>query len=118
MRASGELLMRFSGVGYVAVAVLVVTGVVNSWFLLGSIEALTSGVYGRLLLLKLALFGGMAALAASNRFWITPRLHRADADGIGLWLHRIRRHVAAELALGLLVVAIVAVLGTLQPSGA
>ena len=118
MRASGELLMRFSGLGYVAVAVLVATGVVNSWFLLGSIEALTSGVYGRLLLLKLALFGGMAALAASNRFWITPRLHHADADGIGLWLHRIRRHVAAELALGLLVVAVVAVLGTLQPSGA
>ena len=115
MRGSGELLIRFSGIGYLAVAVLVASGVLNSWYLVGSIEALTSGAYGRLLLFKVALFVVMAALAAANRFWITPRLHRPGDAPVEPWLRRIRRHVAAELALGLTVVGVVSLLGTLDP---
>jgi len=114
--AAGELLTRFSGVGYITVAVLVASGLVNSWFLAGSVGATLRTPYGRLLLVKLALFAAMAMLAAANRFWITPRLHAAAAQAEDTWLRRIRRHVAAELALGTLVIAVVSVLGTLQPA--
>jgi len=112
-REIAAMLTRFSGVGYVAVAALVASGLVNSWYLVGSIGGLTSAPYGRLLLAKLALFVGMAMLAAANRFWITPRLAKGPAE---TWLRRLRRHIAGEQALGLLVIAIVSVLGTLQPA--
>ena len=109
------MLTRFSGIGYLAVAVLVASGLVNSRYLVGSIDGLWTSAYGRLLVLKLALFGAMAALAGANRFWITPRLRASDAGSVEPWLKRIRQHVAIELVLGVLVVAVVSLLGTLEP---
>jgi putative copper resistance protein D len=108
----GRLLLRFSGVGYAAVATLVLSGVANAWFLVGSIERLVGTPYGRLLLVKIALFLAMAALAAANRFWITPRFAASPADA--RWLSQIKRHVWLEQGFGLLVVAVVSVLGVLQ----
>ncbi len=110
------VLMRFSGLGYVAVAVLIASGLLNSWFLVGSVGRLTGTDYGRLLLAKIGLFGAMALLAVANRFWITPRLARASAQDASAWLGRLRRHIISEQALGLIVVGIVSVLGTLQPA--
>ena len=57
-----------------------ITGSINTWYLAGSIPALTETDYGRLLLLKIALFLVMVAVAAFNRLHLTPRLVR-DADG-------------------------------------
>jgi putative copper resistance protein D len=117
-RESGEalspVLAGFSGVGGFAVAALVLSGVVNAWFLVGSPERLVATEYGRLLLLKLALFLGMAGLAAANRFWITPRIAAPDPEA--RWLRRLRRQVWLEQALGAGVVAIVSVLGMIQPA--
>ena len=110
----GPVLVRFSGIGYLAVAILVLTGLANAWLLVGSPERLVGTTYGRLLVIKIALFLGMAALAAANRFWITP--HLAASVGDPCWLSRIRRHVWLEQALGVGVVALVGVLGTLQPA--
>lgn len=113
-RAVGDMLMRFSRVGSLAVAVLVASGLVNSWFLVGSLQALIWTPYGQLLLLKLALFSFMALLAAVNRFWITPKF--AATASTALWRRRIRRHVLAEQALGMIVLAVVSLLGTLEPA--
>src|SRR5689334_776632 len=65
---------RFSIMGMVCVAVLLATGLVNAWILVGSFHALIVTEYGQLLLLKLGVFAAMLALAATNRFWLTPRL--------------------------------------------
>lgn len=111
--ALATVLGRFSRMGYGAVAVLVATGAVNGWLLVGSVQALASTAYGRLLAVKIALFLGMAALALANRTWVTPGLARAPDDA--RWLARLRRHVLAEQALGALVLAIVAVLGAIEP---
>ena len=111
----GQVLMRFSGMGYVAVAVLLASGLVNGWYLVGSLAALTGSPYGQLLLLKLFLFAGMLALALTNRFWLVPSLGR-DGEGVrGHALARLRRHVVAEAMLGLLVILIVGALGTMEP---
>ena len=112
--AIGEVLTHFSGVGSVAVAVLVASGLVNSWFLVGTPGALFSTNYGRLLSLKIALFLCMALLASANRFWLTPKLSAFPTSET--WLARLRLHVCGEQALGLIVVGLVSLLGTLEPA--
>ena len=70
--------LRFSAYGMVAVGVLLFTGAINTWYLAGSIRALSETDYGHLLLIKIALFLVMLGLATVNRLWLTPAL-AADA---------------------------------------
>jgi putative copper resistance protein D len=107
-----QILMRFSGMGYIAVAVLIVSGLINGLFLVGTLDALIGTTYGQLLLVKLGLFGGMLALALSNRFWLVPALKAGEPRTLA----RLRRHVIGEEALGLLVILVVSVLGTIEPA--
>lgn len=111
------ILSRFSGMGYLAVAALVASGAINGWFLVGSVSVLTGTSYGVLLLLKLGLFGAMLCLAAANRFWLVPALAKAPSVGAScLVLKRLQRHILAEQILGILVVGIVSLLGTISPA--
>jgi putative copper resistance protein D len=112
--AAAGALHQFSGMGYFAVAVLIATGIFKSWLLVGTAHGLVSTPFGQVLMVKLALFAGMGALALSNRFWITPGLKDHPADA-GLWLDRLKRQVAIELALGLGVLLAVGFLGALEP---
>jgi putative copper resistance protein D len=102
--------------GYV-VAVLVASGAINGWYLVGSFAGLVTTPYGQLLLIKLCLFAGMLALAASNRFRLVPALTReSEASQRDASLARLRGHVLAEETLGLLVIIIVSALGTMEPA--
>lgn len=112
--AAADVLHQFSGMGYAAVAVLIVTGLFKSVLLVGRLGALVSTSYGRVLTVKLILFAGMGVLALSNRLLITPGLRAHPADA-GLWLARLQRQVTVELVLGLLVLAAVGLLGALEP---
>lgn len=119
--AKGDLdriLMRFSGMGYVAVATLVGSGLVNSWYLVGTLTGLLTTRYGQLLLAKLALFAGMLLLAVVNRFWLVPSMSKARAEGgeSSVWTGRLRNHVLCEQLLGFMVLVIVSVLGTMPPA--
>lgn len=113
----------FSGVGSALVAVLVASGLVNGWFLVGPtrIAGLWTTPYGQLLSLKLALFAGMLVLAAANRFRLTPALGSAigaEGDSTGEALRKLRRSVVLETALAFLVLGLVAWLGRLVPVSA
>jgi len=113
------VLLRFSGMGYVAVATLIGSGLVNSWFLVGSVSSLLKAPYGQILLGKLALFAAMLALAAANRFWLVPQMIVARAGASGepsVWLSRLRYHVLGEQLLGLMVLLAVSILGTMWPA--
>ena len=112
--AAARVLQQFSGMGYVAVAVLIATGLIKSWLLVVDLHGLTATLYGGTLMVKIALFAGMGGLALLNRFRITPALRSRPADP-GLWLGRLKRQVLAELALGLMVLAAVGLLGALEP---
>lgn len=108
---------RFSTMGIAAVAAILVTGIVNTWILVGSWRALIATGYGQLLMLKVALFAVMLLFAAANRFWLTPKLAllqegtpRLDA------LRQLTRNSAIEFALALTIFAIVGILGTLHPA--
>lgn len=112
----------FGGVGSALVAVLIATGLVNSWFLVGParISGLWTTPYGQLLSLKLVLFVSMLALAAANRFRLTPALGAAVDGGqsSGQALDALRRSLLIETALSILVLGLVAWLGTLAPVSA
>lgn len=111
-------LERFSGVGSIIVGAIVVTGLINLLAIVG-IDGLTtifSSIYGWMLLLKLALFGCMLGLAAFNRWRLVPGIRTALGGGEqGAAVFRMRRAIIAETVLGFLVLAVVAILGTLSP---
>jgi copper resistance protein D len=105
---------RFSNFGLVVVGLLLVTGIINALYLAGSITALIGTDYGRLLLIKIALFLVMVAIAAVNRQVWAPRLVR-DGSGVRDALGRLRRNAAIEAGLGAIIIVIVAVLGVTPP---
>jgi putative copper resistance protein D len=113
----GHVLVRFSGMGYIAVALLIGTGAVNCWYLLPSLSRLPDTLYGQALIIKLGLFALMLVLAAMNRFWLVPQIQARDGSAqTEASLLRLRRHVIGEQLLGALIIALVSVLGTLAPA--
>lgn len=108
----------FGLVGTVVVGAIVVTGLVNAWILvgIGNVPNLGATLYGRLLIAKLALFGVMLGLASLNRFRLTPTFERsiAAADHAGA-LRALRASLAVETACVIVILALVAWLGTLEP---
>ena len=111
-------LIRFSGMGYAAVAILIGSGLMNAWLLVGSPGRLATTPYGQLLFVKLCLLAGMLALAAQNRFRLVPELQRSKEGCLSgeSSLRLLRRNVIGEQMLGLAIVLIVGWLGTLQPA--
>lgn len=105
-------LTRFSSLGVPLVALLTATGLVNAWYLVGlpNLGSLISTQYGRLLSLKLALFALMLVLAGLNRWRHTPAVPRE-----GLPSPALRASMIAEASLGILVLALVAWFGMLEP---
>jgi copper resistance protein D len=110
-----EATRRFSLLGIASVGTLLVTGTVNSWFLVGGVPGLLGTPYGRLLLVKLALFAAMVGVAAVNRRRLTPQLHEGVAPTAAL--QHLRRNALIETAFGLAILMVVGALGT-EPPGA
>lgn len=113
-----DAVRRFSVLGIVSVAALIVSGSVNAWILVGSLHALLATDYGRVLLVKIAALTVMIAFAADNRFRLTPSLAAAakKAETDHRALSAMRRNMQIELALGLSIFGLVGVLGTLHPA--
>jgi putative copper resistance protein D len=108
---------RFSNLAVLSVSVLLATGIVNSWILVGSFRALLITKYGQLLMVKIALFAVMLSFAAVNRFRLTPRLAGSpDRAGELDAVRRLARNCHIEIALGLVIFAIVGVLGIIHPA--
>ncbi|MFF2143565.1 copper resistance protein CopC [Kitasatospora sp. NPDC058190] len=74
-----EVVDRFSKVAFGSVAVLVVTGIYQSWRGLGSWGALTGTEYGKLLLVKTGCVVVMLGVAWISRTWLA-RLRSAPAE--------------------------------------
>lgn len=107
------MLAKFSLLGTIFVATLVVTGVVNSLMIVGvaDLPAMTGSRYGWLLGAKIALFGGMLGLAALNRWRLTPALERRGEGAV----RALRLSLAVETGAAIAILALVAWLGTLDP---
>jgi len=108
-------LARFAGTGSAVVAVLVVTGAVNTLAIAGWPIVWASFAHSRwaaLLAVKLVLFVVMLALAADNRWRIVPALEQGEQGAQA----RLRRSILVEFTVGLAIVVIVAALGVLDPA--
>ncbi len=110
------LVRRFSVLATLNVAVLAFSGGVNTWFMVGTFSDLTGTVYGRMVLVKIALFTAMLIFAALNRLVLTPRLIEAHGPRFSA-LRLLRLSVVMEIVCALVVIGVVAVLGGLEPPG-
>jgi copper resistance protein D len=115
MAVAATATRRFSRLGMVAVAALLLTGLVNAWLLVGSVAALFASAYGQLVAAKLVLFAVIILIACFNRLWLAPRLDGSGRGGATA-VDRLARNATVELVLGAIIIAIVGLLGTLPPS--
>ena len=108
---------RFSLMAAIGVGALLAGGLVNAWFLAGSVPALIGTGYGRLVLAKFALFVTMVTFGAVNLLRMAPRLApiAGGYGAIAAAVDHLRRNALVEAGLGLSVLAVVAVLGILPP---
>lgn len=119
-QAAASALGAFSRIGPLVVAALVISGAINGWFIVGfaGLAGLPHTLYGQLLIVKLALFALMLALAAANRYVLTPRLEQATATGAAQGGDRAALiSLITETLLALAVLGLVSWLGTLSPTG-
>jgi putative copper resistance protein D len=117
VQAARNAASRFSNLGILAVSILLISGTINVSFLVGGIQNLTETRYGRLLVLKLALFVAMFCLATINRQYLLPRLcGDARIDQSVSMVQRLVRSALVEIALGLGIIMIVGALGIMAPA--
>ncbi|POF42226.1 copper resistance protein CopD [Pseudomonas laurylsulfativorans] len=117
IRLLARAVKRFELVGALIVVIITVTGVVNYLFIVGpQLDGVLLSQYGMLLAIKVLLFAGMLILAALNRFHLGPALERSLREGQHrVAAHALRRSVVVEMVAAVLIVGLVAWLGTLSP---
>ncbi|WP_042381179.1 CopD family protein [Streptacidiphilus melanogenes] len=99
---------RFSVAAMACVAAITLSGLFLYWEHVDGPGQLVSTMYGRVLGVKILIFGSVLVLGAFNQFWLHPRIEALRADGEagrrgGIALRRFPVVVAAEVALVLLV---------------
>ena len=104
------LARRFSIVAGLSVAVLVLTGFYAAWAQVTVIQALSTP-YGWTLAIKIGIVALLLLAAAANLIWVRPRL--SSDDRAAYWLRRL---VAVECALAILVILSVGFLTALEPA--
>jgi putative copper export protein/mono/diheme cytochrome c family protein len=117
-RIGRDAVQHFSALGIASVIVLLLSGFVNSWFLVGSVPALVGTTYGHILLVKLALFLLLLTLAAINRQRHAPQLASSPSPGHSEHeiVRRLRRNTIVEIAVGLAVLGVVGALVAAAPA--
>lgn len=107
-------LHRFSTMGHLAVAIVVLTGIANTLLIVGGWPVHVASPYQGLLVLKIAIVAVMIGIALVNRYHFVPSMRRdpvaaCRALWAGTW---------AEILLGAGVLGLVSAFATLDPQGA
>ena len=106
----GLAVSLFAQWGMIAVALLVMTGMINSAMVLLGMPGHDALPYLLVLGGKLILVAAMIALALANHFRLLPRLTEAGMTA------NLKRHVGWELGLGLAVIGLAMILTVLPPT--
>ncbi|MDQ6717802.1 MAG: CopD family protein, partial [Gemmatimonadota bacterium] len=99
-----EVVNAFSPTALMFAGMIASTGVFAAWLHLGSVPALWTSSYGKTLLVKLAVLSLVACTGAYN--WLRVKPHLGHLDGAA----RMKKSARLELAIGVLVVLVTAVL--------
>jgi copper transport protein len=117
-----ELLRRFSSVAIVCVGAIGITGVYNVILQVGSLSLLFNTVYGRIILLKIAIFAPMIAFGALNQFVVFDHIidakrkrSKTDQGETGRWVGRFRFSIRTEMTLGIILLLVVGLLTASAP---
>jgi putative copper export protein len=99
---------RFSATAMTAVASIILSGLFLYWEHVDGPEQLFTTMYGRVLGVKVLIFGTLLLLGMANQFWLRPRIEalRAAGDQRALrtiLVHRFPALVTIELLLGMTV---------------
>jgi len=118
---------RFSSIALFAVIGIVLTGTVQAFRQIGSLDALTSTSYGKLLIWKLVAVGmvmavaGVARASTHGRLSLaraTPGTASAGAAAVPFDRARLRRATTVEMLLAVVVVVVTSLLMASNPSAA
>jgi putative copper export protein/mono/diheme cytochrome c family protein len=101
---------RFTAVGLPAVLILIATALVQGDALLGGLPGLLGTEYGHVVLVKLALFAVLLALAMVNRFVLTARFEGGQSGRAALGVA-----IGIEAVAGAAVVLAAALLASQEP---
>lgn len=111
---------RFAPFGTTLVALVGLSGMINSHLIFGLPNVMTTleTPYGALLAVKVVLVGAMLLCGAYNAQ--TNRVHHKSTEGLDTVnraqaLAALRRSLAGEFLFGVAVIGLVAVLGTMSP---
>jgi copper resistance protein D len=104
-------LRRFSGLGHFAVALVLMTGVINTFMILRRAPTDFSSAYQACLAAKIVTVAAMILLALYNRYILVPRLGAPSGA-----LAALRRNTIVEMLLGALVLALVSAFATFEPA--
>ncbi len=107
---------RFSRLALAVMAVVIITGLANTWFQVGGVPALVGTRYGWLLLTKVSLLIPILLLAQHNRRRLLPRLSGDGATVGRPAMARLGRFVAAESGLALLILLVTTGLSLSPPA--
>jgi copper transport protein len=102
----------FSRIALLCVATLAVTGTIQAWREVGTIDAITTTLYGRLVVIKVLLLAVLIGLGYLSRRIV----QRRDWARSGGPLRRMRRTLLIEVAVGAIVLGVSGVL-IAQPPG-
>jgi copper transport protein len=118
-RRLAPVVERLSTAASVAVAVIVLTGIIQSLRLVGSPGDLLAADHGKYLAIKLVVVAAMLGVAALNRRSVrNGQLRSAGAAGGGVDTQRLRRSILVEVALGLIVIGITSAMVVSPPATA
>lgn len=107
--AVATLVRAFSPVALIAAALVSGTGLIAAWLHVGTVAALWSSEYGRLLLIKLAVVALVAITGAYNWRRVLPKLGEETGTV------RVQRSARVEMAIAVVVLIITAILVATSP---
>jgi len=110
-----EVVPKFSRVAQVSVAMLVGSGLILVWQVIGPIDDFWGTHYSRVLLVKLSLFVVVLLAAMKSKRWVDRALAGTHADRGGNAVRSIATSVAAETLLVAAVLGAASVLATSSP---
>jgi uncharacterized membrane protein len=106
--------LRFRGIGWIALGVLVLTGLRRAMLVFGAAPdpwaAMGASAYGRVLTAKIVIVGLLLALQLLHDFVLGPRVRRLAAEETGPGLARARRATIGLAMAGLLLTLVVVTL--------
>jgi copper transport protein len=117
---------RFSTVALPAIAVIVLSGIVQGWRQVGSWGALFHTTYGRLLIVKVGLVAGIVIVASASRDVVRDRVvsavrgmgrPRAAMAADAEFARELRNGIWTEVLLAVVVLAVTAALVFTTPGG-